>query len=139
MQVREKPFNWVHTHSETQALRLEVDFCKHYRHALMYPGQPWAVYAPTDSFEPYAGTVELWNFVEMPEKPTTAESMWNGSGWYCKRAVEDMGLELSLQRRSPIEVPYSIDRPCGATVKVPCCISRPCGAPVKVPCSIYRL
>ena len=29
MQVREKPFNWVHTHAEPQALRLEVCACAH--------------------------------------------------------------------------------------------------------------
>ena len=62
LQPREHPFN-LDVRKPTHRCYAEVDFCKHYRHCLMYPGYGWAVYSPTDSFV-QGDTEAHWCFVD---------------------------------------------------------------------------
>ena len=76
----------------------EVDFCKHYRHCLMYPGYGWAVYSPTDSFV-QGDTEAHWCFVDNgPAAQDISDKVYLGPAWYPQPLVRAM---LCLLYTSP--------------------------------------
>ena len=100
LQPREKPLNLKLTPPGGNMRNFSVDFDKHYRHALMYPGMTWSVFAPTDSYTPPTAQLAEWSWVDNG-KGNPRLDVYVGPGWYCRRLVRDM-----LDRRSILSRKY---------------------------------
>ena len=64
LQPREKPFNAKLSLPHPSMKSLAIDFDKHYRHALMYPGQSWSVFSPTDPWTLPTEQLAEWSCLE---------------------------------------------------------------------------
>ena len=105
MQPREKPLNLALSQPNHTMRSCSIDFEKHYRHALMYPGQTWSVFAPTDSWTAPTAELAEWSWGENA-KIDQRRIPYIGPCWYPKRLVSlmlQMGgitrddIKLSLQ------------------------------------------
>ena len=82
MQPREKPFNCKLT-SPSNRKAFSVDFDKHYRHALMYPGMTWSVFVLTDSWTTPTESLAEWSWVDSGKQGNLRLDVYIGPGWYC--------------------------------------------------------
>ena len=88
-QPREHPFN-LNATGRGHTACAEIDFCKHYRHVLMYPGFGWAVYSPTDSWTQNDNDAH-WCWVDNgPAPEDIRDKVYIGPSWYCRPLVRAM-------------------------------------------------
>ena len=88
-QPREHPFN-LNAQQPRMTCCAEVDFCKHYRHVLMYPGYGWAVYGPCDSWVQNDNEAH-WCWVDNgPAPEDIRDRVYIGPSWYCQPLVRAM-------------------------------------------------